>query len=319
MRGAIDRSTRSAVVWWHGNHAGTKRPDAAADRLGVVAAGDPDPHDPLVGTSVRVPRALPNAGQTPSVLRGRGRSAAQGARRDHPRSQRSAGRRRRASFGHRGPAADGAARPVPRRLDASGPVAAARDPHRGHRTTRRRAHDPRRGPARDARDGQPLESGGVRHRARAPRHRSGASLARPPVGHGAAGVPPLPPDPGLRAQGPAHDRPGVLRRRARPSRLVGAHAGSPHAGLLVGRRGARRRGAWRGGDQSAQRDPPRGRGGDPRRRQAPRRGGVLRGRRVRSGNGPQGRARHLPGRRRDRGRGDHGTPPHDARSHELGR
>ena len=127
---------------------------------------------------------------------------------------------------HRRPTADRAARPVPRRLDASGPVAAARDPHRGHRTARRRAHDPRRGPARDARDGQPLESGGVRHRARAPRHRGGPRLARPSVGHGAAGVPPLPPDPGLRTEGPAHDRPGVLRRRARPSRLVGPHAGS---------------------------------------------------------------------------------------------
>ena len=84
-------------------------------------------------------------------------------------------------------------------------------------------------PARDARDGKPVEGGRVRHRARAPGDRGRARVARAAVRDGAGGVPPLPARAGVRAEGPAHDRSRGVRRGARAPRMVDPHPRTAHA------------------------------------------------------------------------------------------
>ena len=252
MQPRVDRSRRSPLFCRHGTDADII-PIEHDHRCGVGPARHPGADDPLVGTPLRLPGAGQDAGQAPPLLRRRDRPAPHDARRDHPRALRQRGRRHRSSLRHRGSSARRAARPLPRGRDAPGPGQASRGADGRQRVDGCRGDDARRRLARDARDGQPLEGRRLRHRARAPRDRGRAGMARPAIGDGTGAVPPVPARARMRAEGPAHDRPRVVRRRARPSRLVDPHPRPAHAGDLArgGRAGGR--GARRGRHQPAER------------------------------------------------------------------
>ena len=133
------------------------------------------------------------------------------------------------------------------------------------RVARRRGHDPRRRAARDARDGQPVEGGRLRHRARAPGHRGRAR--RGSRASRAMAPPPFRPFPLVLACGPKDlhtiglEAFGVvLARRGWSIRTLGPLTPVD----LARRRGARRRGARRGRDEPAQRHPAAGGRGDRR-------------------------------------------------------
>ena len=72
-----------------------KEPGSTLDLPGLRAPRNPRPHDPLVGTPVRLPLSRSNRGAAPPVLAGRDRQPAFLAGRDHAGSPGAEGRRTR--------------------------------------------------------------------------------------------------------------------------------------------------------------------------------------------------------------------------------